>query len=383
MTSRNLSLNRPLTTERYEVSNGIIVAQSSTSSFSNSLTETFSQSSSVGDHVNPTEYSFSKRTSTNDIGSMHRRFYSGATSYEDILDRGPMSVSVADCSPEQWMVDTAFNNALSSMNDQLRGSLDLSIDIAQSGQVASMMRETLKLVRSVRGMPKDLIKRAAKAYQRSGPKGVARAVGGKWLEYQYGWKPLMQSVYDTALKVIQEPNHMLEIRGRGNATSTKSLDSTAAGVPYSSTAELSNRCEFKCKFFLPTLAQTVSEFTSLNPVSLAWELIPYSFVVDWFVDIGGYVRNVETACINGSRFNRGYVTQTFRGRASARANGEFRYPDKLSYIFLEVGSTETRVSLNRSVITSFPLPRIPRFTMDLGSGRLLNAAALLSQHLRP
>jgi hypothetical protein len=381
MSNRNLSLTRPITTEQYEVQNGIIVAQSSSASTSESFFESFSAGSTTGDRVNPNPYSFQKTTRVTDLGNLHRRFYSG-NGYVDIQDRGPISLSVAPTAIPQWMIDTAFNNALSSMNDQLRGTLDLSVDIAQAGQVSKMLKDTYNLVRSVKAMPKELIKLNVKVFARKGPKNAAKAIGSKWLEYQYGWRPLMQSVYDTAQQIIESPQRLLTIRGRGSSASEEVTTFNDYGQKHDSRAKLSARCEFKCHFLPPTVTQLASQFTSLNPVSIAWELIPYSFVVDWFVNVGGYIRDVETACLNASAFNRGYVTLTTLGSSSSSISGEYRYSDGVSYIFCAASSSRRQVSLNRSVLTSFPLPRAPRFSVNLGSGRLLNAAALLSQHLK-
>ena len=35
---------------------------------------------------------------------------------------------------------------------------------------------------------------------------------------------------------------------------------------------------------------TLEQFGVLNPASVAWELTPFSFVVDWFVNIGSFLR---------------------------------------------------------------------------------------------
>jgi hypothetical protein len=320
MSNRNLSLTRPITTEQYEVQNGIIVAQSSSASTSESFFESFSAGSTTGDRVNPNPYSFQKTTRVTDLGNLHRRFYSG-NGYVDIQDRGPISLSVAPTAIPQWMIDTAFNNALSSMNDQLRGTLDLSVDIAQAGQVSKMLKDTYNLVRSVKAMPKELIKLNVKVFARKGPKNAAKAIGSKWLEYQYGWRPLMQSVYDTAQQIIESPQRLLTIRGRGSSASEEVTTFNDYGQKHDSRAKLSARCEFKCHFLPPTVTQLASQFTSLNPVSIAWELIPYSFVVDWFVNVGGYIRDVETACLNASAFNRGYVGLTTLGSSSSSISG--------------------------------------------------------------
>jgi hypothetical protein len=42
------------------------------------------------------------------------------------------------------------------------------------------------------------------------------------------------------------------------------------------------------------LCTTLNDAGVLNPASVYWETIPFSFVVDWFVDVGGYL-NAQAA----------------------------------------------------------------------------------------
>jgi hypothetical protein len=127
------------------------------------------------------------------------------------------------------------------------------------------------------------------------------------------------------------------------------------------------------------MAQTLSGFTSLNPASIAWENVPYSFVVDWFVDIGGYMRAAETAMLFRSRFIRGYVTQTQYVSMNERVNSSKRGAN--DFVQCNMYASGVVVTVSRLLLMEFPFPRRPSFKADLGSGRLLNAAALLAQHL--
>lgn len=123
----------------------------------------------------------------------------------------------------------------------------------------------------------------------------------------------------------------------------------------------------------------MSNFSSLNPVSIAWELMPWSFVIDWFYDVGGYIRNLETAMLHNSRFIHGYVTYGEKTDVKLKQHGTVSVSGS-KRIYAYTGGA-VRTMKDRAVLTSYPFPRIPVVSVDLGSGRLANAAALLTTFL--
>lgn len=46
----------------------------------------------------------------------------------------------------------------------------------------------------------------------------------------------------------------------------------------------------------------ISHFASLDPRKVAWELFPLSFIINWFIDIGGFIEGRSL-----KRYNQGYV----------------------------------------------------------------------------
>jgi hypothetical protein len=125
----------------------------------------------------------------------------------------------------------------------------------------------------------------------------------------------------------------------------------------------------------------ISRWTSLNPYSIAWELMPYSFVVDWVYDVGGFLRNLETYFVNDFKFQNGYRSNLAAFQGSFRDLYSFTdhqiYPGGTDFFY---GSCEG-IRFQRSVLNSYPCPQLPRLQANLGSSRLLNGAALLAQFL--
>lgn len=285
--------------------------------------------------------------------------------------------------------NNTYNTAISRMNAKLRSSVDLSVDLAQSGMVVKMLRDAGKTLSYVkRFRPSDLRqwKNDFDRFPEAHFRNFATGVSSKWLEFQYGWKPFASTIFGTSqnlTNVVQQP---FKVRVRSNGVAkwvfTESI-STENSARMTVDVERSERFEISARFApKPSAFTFLSNFASVNPASIAWELTPFSFVVDWFLDIGGYLRNVETAAIYSRTFKDGYTT--FGERISAVGRPIVMNVTKDPYVFVYNLSNgrSIRHTKVRSLLTSMPVTRVPRFKLDLGAGRLLNAAALLAQHLK-
>lgn len=279
------------------------------------------------------------------------------------------------------------NEALDRLNDKVRGSLDLSVSGFEWHQTAQM----LKLL-TPKGMTNfaheiyyKLSKRPNKGFKDwlYDSSGIASDL---WLQYQYGWRPLMLDIYGAVDESLRVAQNGLQ------AFSASSMRTLVGDYPYEMGLGASGfqgsvglKGKMACKYGLVLDANLLDSnraqrWTSLNPISIAWELIPYSFVVDWFYDVGGFCRATETKLINDVSFVSGYksiitaydhiptVSWVNDNIAGYTVNGHAQGSAK--YTFFE-----------REVLGGYPLPNLPRFKSNLGSSQLLSAAALLQQFL--
>jgi hypothetical protein len=277
-----------------------------------------------------------------------------------------------------------YNKCLSKMYEKIRGDVDLSVDAFQARQSTAMMSQRFKQARDVftKQAPHAIAEMIdiANRLRRSNP----RDWGSLWLEWTYGWKPLAGSVFGAAQGMVAACSppgsgvSAMPVREnaseKGTHQFTRTVDSE--GVIRTRAEDSVYQCRIVAFYAMTTGGlNSVAGLTSLNPVSIAWELVPYSFVADWFVDVGSYLRNMESSLLYGSDFVGGYLNERSKITVVETANG-----GDIDFAAQASGEVEIK-EFKRSVLGSSPMPRPPSFNAQLGVSRLISAASLLSQQL--
>jgi hypothetical protein len=315
---------------------------------------------------NPQAYHYEQEVKYN--GTWLRRWFDGSTQFWV----GDFPQTLLASTPDTAFSSNVYNTALSRLYEQVRGELDLTVDLFQGQQTKQMVATVLRSAGNCR--------RALARMATMNPKYW----GSAWLQFVYGWKPVYESVGEL-VKTFQRPQKTwfaisatASSRDRGTKVITNPL---GAGIDGKMDYSVSKRCKLVCRFALAgDTIEDIAQISSLNPVSVAWELVPYSFVVDWFYDVGGFVRNLENAMLYSSSFLDGYSVETVLNEGTLYVQGLKANPGSYTDSIAVTGSYRY-VNKKRLILGSSPLPRAPSLKTDLGSTRLLNAAALLSQLL--
>jgi hypothetical protein len=105
-----------------------------------------------------------------------------------------------------------------------------------------------------------------------------------WLQLQYGWLPLIHDVFSATqhLAAMQSRPMVMNYRAMRKLRGTP-VPGTSGWIASGSSIL---QGQFKAKLTHINEAALVG---LEDPLSTAWELVPYSFVADWFLPIGDYL----------------------------------------------------------------------------------------------
>lgn len=135
---------------------------------------------------------------------------------------------------------------------------------------------------------------------------------GRWLEVQYGWLPLLSDIHG-AYEQITKPSKRLQGM-RFKVASQVAVGKIAGEMSdkygrwsggYSSEAYVKYNLWFEVTSAELLLASQVG---LTDPLTIAWELTPWSFVIDWIVPVGD-VLEAMNAVSSGVTFHGGTVVK--------------------------------------------------------------------------
>jgi hypothetical protein len=133
----------------------------------------------------------------------------------------------------------------------------------------------------------------------------------------YGWRPLLSDVYDSAELIARKasegsPETYGTLRAsafRNYEVSGAELEEITGGETHWVGASHKYSKRITASYVLESQTRQVLAQTGItNPLLLAWELLPYSFVVDWFVPVSTYLESLTAFDGFTLKSERSYLT---------------------------------------------------------------------------
>lgn len=196
-------------------------------------------------------------------------------------------------------------------------------------QFLAELRQTLQMIkRPGQSLRKevdnyfDALKRKRQSYRT--PASAQRGLAGTWLEYSFGWAPLISDTIKGAealSRLINGDKRYATVSGFGQDTSTIvdiATKSPFAGLSITALETATQKITAMTKIVGgitstptgPTFqnAKALYGFSAEEFVPTIWEIVPWSFLVDYFVNVGDV--------LEATFFNAGQVTWTSRSDIS-------------------------------------------------------------------
>lgn len=180
-----------------------------------------------------------------------------------------------------FLKQKAMNKAIAKFMD---GKQQLGADFAERQKTISMIGgRVIRAYKVLKLVKQGKLGKAVKVLK-GGKEPVSKKIAKLRLEFAYGWAPLVGAIYDLCDKEFP-PNPEIYI-------SEKVTNSFSR---LSGTRETEGSIRAGCSFLAvmdSPLVASAEKLGLINPASIAWEVVPFSFVVDWFIPISSYIQSL-------------------------------------------------------------------------------------------
>jgi hypothetical protein len=211
-----------------------------------------------------------------------------------------------------------------------------------------------------------------------------------WLEYSYGWKPLIHDIQDACKAALHERSlrNTIPISGSGSSDEHSELGTGFVGPSSCVAYRLQQLSKVKVKYYGAVFCSAESaasfqqknfglDLSFSNFVPTLWELIPYSFLVDYFVNIGDLL-----SALSFRRSDIAWAGVSTKLESKIRA---YAYYDHALISGFQGGASGSggewlTEGLTRSPYTGAFIPSLEISVPGFGSNKWINLGALARTH---
>lgn len=313
--------------------------------------------------------------------------------YTRYTDFGMWNIDNLNVSKSSDVSSELTNQAIQQLRGKLRNSsVNLAVAAGEGKQTLNLFLSTTgRLTNAARALRRGNMSAAAAALSSSGGRAKSfnarRSLAENWLELQYGWMPLLSDMYGTLQFVADSLYRVPRSKVTSSAKTSESFFERVESDPSNRIDQWNWQHNVNyVLYFQESMGHMPSQLGLTNPLAVAWELVPWSFVVDWFLPIGSAIENLDATV--GLDFVKGCKTEFWRANSIRTLDGITKvFGNSKSVYDWHLVQTLTKVACERSTLGGFPGPVLPSFRNpfpagDTGKKRIANALALMSSAFR-
>jgi len=170
-------------------------------------------------------------------------------------------------------------------------------------------------------------------------------ISGMWLEVSFGWKPLLQDIFKSAELLAsryQDDKTRYSAKGVGEDT----LTVRCAVYPHPDVSYFISPDLKAGTSTVKTITKLIAEYSIssadrikmaetgiTNPLLVAWDAVPLSFVVDWFLPVNNWLKQLDTysgftlAAVKRVQFTRVHTQVSSNQNVGRTTVGAYTYFD--------------------------------------------------------
>lgn len=284
--------------------------------------------------------------------------------FANFIGKPPLDLPV-NAGPPRWLHEQLVG--------QVAGAdVTIGVTLAEAGKTINMVRDNiLRITKSI------VLWRRGFKESAFGALGLRRvgAANSKFLELQYGWTPLIHDVQSqVGLLVNGLSQPAFTVSGKHQS---KEVDFITYQTYQRWRRSLQVEGYLRYDFRVKSADALALQRLGLNPLEVAWELVPFSFVYDWFVPVSSALEELAVRALydflGGSYTRRavlrydltGYEVRNSQGRQTASGDVFHR-----------------RKEVERLAYSSLPyLLTLPVVPPRLNTSQMVSALSLLLQQI--
>lgn len=291
----------------------------------------------------------------------------------------PDNISWPSVGEADDLVKAATTQALLNLKDQ---KVNLGVALAEAketaGLVSNAARRATKLLQAgLNRRPKEWLK----GVRNAGTKNWSK-VPSYYLEHVFGLVPVMSDVDGACQQLAETLN-----RGNSPLVTAYAERSSTSEVDLALTemqqfGQLRGYGTQKNVARVGIVAEApswvIQDYSSLgltNPFSIAWERVPYSFVLDWFLPIGDWINTWDVG--NYLHFKSGYTTRFVSRTGSVVPVENPGCP--LWQVRIDLAGRFRHWNMDRTPMINFPSASYPSLRNGLNLNSVASSLAMLAQ----
>jgi hypothetical protein len=260
-----------------------------------------------------------------------------------------------------------------------RADVNLGVAFAERNATARLLGDTaFRMGKAFRHLKAGRVRAAMNELGISSSKREPRGsnVPNKWLEMQYGWKPLISDVYGACQALTRRDTEDWRVTSKAATHNTRMYTAMFTGTDYGAAEAQVDNGAFVRIDALPEndLTMSLRSLGITNPALILWELVPYSFVVDWCLPVGTWLESLDA--LLGYR-NASHSATLFT-TAKWKEWGLSTNLSPTSFIKNNYEGSKKVVLLDRDAGNGVPMPTFPRIKDGRSLGHMANGLALLA-----
>lgn len=290
-------------------------------------------------------------------------------------------------SPPPMTTPTAHHLLQSAWADAKSDAIDLLTELAEAPETFDLFKSHAEAFHR----RFDRIRKASAKKSKRGGKTIRRPtaddISSTWMESRYGWRPLIGTAND--IKDIwdewRKPDQPFILRRYRRSETLSASDGPDADISHSITGTSGqiglgawNNVHVLVRALVTTQVRRASihHAVTINPLATAWELVPLSFVVDWFLNTNDLFRaHWPSAAIHASAACTS-VKETHTVNLGFGPN----YSSDDGPIFSDCWFKYIEQSYTRTPHESIPLSL--KYRPNLNIAKMLDLSIILKQKMR-